>query len=312
MKSAALCLGLVALLSLSSHCDAATNLYSTGFEFSEGYDPTYELIGQQGWISDTASRSGGNGVLTNFLDSQAAYIGLFPMEPLQSYLAIWHPINYAPLSSGMPVVKFSVTLAVIDSTNGYRDDFRWSVYNIQGNHLFTVDFYNVDLGVYYLLDGTNQFVFSGLTFTNDGPYTLGVTMDFSRNRWAATLNGATLATEQPITTTNAPLNLGDIDALWVIGTTASPGDNFMIFDNYQVTADIAPGARLAALGRPANGQIPLRLFGPSGTRYAIDVSADLRQWSALKTNTVTDGSFDYVDTSAGTAARRYYRARLVP
>jgi hypothetical protein len=291
---------------------AATTLYSTGFEPAEKYDPTYELIGQQGWISDTASLSGGNGLLTNFLGSEAAYIGLFPMDPLQDYLAIWHPINYSPLSTGMPVVKFSVTIAIIDSTNGYRDDFRWGVYNMQGNNLFTVDFWNEDLGVYYLLDGANQFVFTGLTYTNDGPYNLGVTMDFSRNRWAATLNGATLATEQPITTTNAPLNLGDIDAFWVMGATATPGDNFMIFDNYQVTADVAPGARLLPLGRPANGQFPLRLTGPSGARYAIDVSADMRQWSALKTNTVTDGSFDYVDTSATGASKRFYRARQVP
>lgn len=311
MKTAALCLGLVALLILSNRGDAATTLYSTGFEASQGYDPTYELIGQQGWISDTRTDSGGNGLLTNFLGSQAAYIGLFPLDPPTNYLAVWKPINYSPLTTGQPVVKFSTTMAVIDSTNGYQDDFFWTVYNAQGNNLFTLDFWNYDKGVYYLLDDTNGLKFTGANFTNDVVYELLVTMDFSRNRWTATLDGKVLVSELPITTVSAPLNFGDVDALWWIGG-ATPGDNFMIFDNYLVTADVAPGARLAPLGRPANGQFALRLSGPSGNRYAIDVSADLRQWSALKTNTVTDGSFDYVDTSIGTAARRYYRARLVP
>lgn len=312
MKTAVAWLALLVVLLPPARLAAATNLYSTRFETSEGYDPKYELIGQKGWISDTTTFSGGNGLLTDFLGTQAAYVGLFPLDPATNYLAVWQPINYKPLTTGMPVVKFSATMAVIDSTNGYRDDFFWSVYNSQGNNLFTVDFWNHDLGIYYVLDGNSPFVFTGVSFTNDEPYTLGVTMDFSRNRWNATLNGAPLVTEQPITTTNAPLNFGDIDAVWIIGDSANPGDNFMIFDNYQLTAEAAPAASLAPLGRPANGQFSLRLTGPSGSRYAIDASSNLVQWSALKTNTITDGSFDYVDTSAGSSSKRFYRGRLVP
>ncbi len=315
MKTAVAWLALLVVLLPAVGLGAVTNLYSTGFERSEGYDLKYELIGQQGWISDTTTFSGGNGLLTNFFKSgQAAYIGLFPLDPLDSYLAIWQPINYSPLTTGMPVVKFSVTMAIIDSTapNTNRDAFEWRAFNRQGSNLFIVDFYNNDLGIYYALDDTNGFIFTGLTFTNDGPYTLGVTMDFSRNRWTASLNGTPLVSEQPITTVNAPLNLGDIDAFWLIDRAATPGDNFMIFDDYSITAEAAPAASLAPLGRPANGQFALRLSGPSGNRYAIDTSPDLRQWSALKTNTVTDGSFDYVDTSAGSSSKRYYRGRLVP
>jgi hypothetical protein len=293
---------------------AATTLYSTGFEASEGYNPAYELIGQKGWISDTTTLSGGNGLVTNFMGSQAAYVGLFPLNPATNYLAVWQPLNYSPLTTNQPVVKFSVTMAVIDSTapNTNRDDFFWSVYNQQGDNLFTVDFWNQDLNIYYALDDGNGLLSTGMSFTNDGPYTLGITMDFARNRWGATLNGAPLVSEQLITTTGAPLNLGDIDAIWVIGNTSNPGDNFMIFDNYLVTADAEPAASLTTFGLTSGGQFLLRLYGASGSRYAIDASSDLRQWSALKTNTVTDGSFDFVDTSAGGSARRYYRGRLVP
>ena len=33
--------------------------------------------------------------------------------------------------------------------------FYWSVYNINGSSLFTLDFYNGDLGIYYALNNTN-------------------------------------------------------------------------------------------------------------------------------------------------------------
>jgi hypothetical protein len=297
---------------LAARVGAATILYSTGFEVSEGYNPKYELIGQKGWISETTTLSGGNGLVTNFLGSQAAYVGLYPLNPPADYLAVWQPLNYSPLTTSMPAVKFSVTMSIIDSTTTNRDDFFWDVYNAQGNYLFTVDFWNQDLGIYYALDDTNGFVFTGVTFTNDVAYTLGIKMDFARNQWSATLNGATVVSNQRITTINSPLTLGDIDAVWSIGDIANPGDNFVIFDNYLVTAEAEPPASLSTFGLTANGQFLLRLNGPSGSRYAIDASADLRQWSALKTNTVTDGSFDYMDTTAAGFAKRYYRARLVP
>ena len=301
------------LLAVPGSLGAANVLYSTGFQPSEGYNPQFELIGQKGWVSDTTTLSGGNGLLTNFLGSQAAYVGLFPLNPLDTYLAVWQPINFLPLvPPAMPLVKFSATMAIIDSTNGFRDDFFWNVYNIQGNYLFTLDFWNNDLGIYYALDDTNGFVFTGATFTNNVAYTVAITMDFARNQWSATLNGATLVSNLRITTTNSPVNLGDVDAVWSIGDSANPGDNFMIFDNYLITADAEPPASVSALGRTGSGQFLLRVYGPSGSRYAVDASADLRQWSALKTNVVTDGSFDYVDTSAGGFSTRYYRARLVP
>jgi hypothetical protein len=311
MKALRVLLASVALLALSNRANAATVLYSTGFEFREGYDPKYELVGTSGWVCDTSSL-GGNGLVTNFLGGQAAYIGLFPLAPPVGSLSVWQPINYSPLAAGMPVVKFSVSMAIIDSTNGYWDNFRWSVYNIQGTKLFGLDFDNFYQDISYVLGSTN-FVLTGITFSNNVIYTLGITMDFARNNWSATLDGLSLVAGEPITTTDAALNLGDIDAVWFINDVNSPGDNFMVFDNYTVTAEAAgpASARLQNLGR-ANGQFLLRLTGPSGSRYAIEAATNLVQWTALKTNTVTDGSFDFIDTAAAGFTKRFYRARLVP
>lgn len=311
MRIPTLWLAALAFLVFGPRASGSTNIYSTRFEASEGYDIKYELAGQKGWVTDTAS-FGGNGLLTNYVGTQAAYVGLFPLSPVDSQISVWQPLNYSPLAQSTPLVNFSVTMTVVDSTTTNRDDFFWRVYNRRGALLFTLDFYNGDLGIYYALDGTNHLVDTGKSFTNDVVYTLGIAMDFSRNRWSATLDGALLVTNLLMTTTNAVLDLGDIDAVWAPLVATAPGDNFMIFDNYQLMADAPVPARLSALGRASSGQFLLRLSGPSGARYAIDATGDFRQWTALKTNAITDGTFDFIDTAAPGFSRRFYRARLVP
>src|SRR5436190_6207469 len=137
-------------------------------------------------------------------------------------------------------------------------------------------------------------------------------MNFASNRWSATLNSALLATNQPMTTTGKQLTLGDVDAVWTLYITTAPGDNFMLFDNYTITAEALTPPRLTFLGRTGNGQTLLRLNGQTGSKFAIEASTNLVNWTALKTNLVTDGSFDYVDTGAPAFSRRLYRARWVP
>jgi hypothetical protein len=293
-----------------------TNLYSTQYEAVEGYNRNLTLLGQNGW---TGSGSGGNGLVTNYFPGvggvQQAYIGFSPPLPNEVFLSAWRPINFAPVPTNTPIVKFSVLMGIWDSDNGQWDDFYWSVYNSHGDRLFTLDFDNYNLNIYYALDGTNDFVVTGRTFTNDIPYTLLITLNFAQNQWSATLGGVGLVTNKPITTVGAPLNLGDIDAVWSVFTTNAPGNNYMVFDNYQVTAESVsiPPAKLMILGRTVDNQLLLRLNGPSGYRYAIEAATNLVNWAALKTNVVSDGSFDFADTTAGNFPRsRYYRARLVP
>ncbi len=304
----------VVSLGLVCHAQALTNVYSTHFEKSEGYNITYELAGQKGWVTDCASY-GGNGLLTNALGSatnQAGYVGLWPLDPPTNAFSLWQPLNYSPLTTRLTTVKFSALMLVVDSTNGKRDDFYWSVFNTNGDRLFTLDFYNEDLGIYYIMDDTNGFVFTGATFTNDVAYNLLITMDFARNRWSATMNGTNLIAGLAMTTRNAKLDLGDVDAVWALGDANNPGDNFMIFDNYVVTAEPDTPVRLSGLGRSSNGQFLMRLTGPSNIRYAIDGTTNLLQWTALKTNTITDGSFDFIDSAAAPFSKRFYRARYVP
>jgi len=299
-------------------CALSTNLFFTKFETSEGYNSALDLAGQNGWQK---SGSGGNGVLPGFFpgEGQQAYIGFDPPSTNDDQLILWKPINYSPVAANTPVVTFSVLMGFVDSTTNrypeYRyDDFYWSFYNQNVDLLFTINFRNDDLRVYYALDGTNKFVWTGETFTHEVTYELVVTMNFASNLWSATLDGSPLVTNQPITTTNAPLTLGDVDAAWVLADPARPGDNFMLFDNYTITAELTPPAapRLWLIERTLAGNVFLQLTGPPGARFAIDATTNLTSWTALATNTLDNGSFFYVDTSAAALSRRYYRARWVP
>ncbi len=289
-----------------------TNLYFTHFETTNGFSLALPLIGQSGW---TGQGNNGNGVTNNYVigQGQQAYVGHKFSLPAEDVLA-WRPLNFNPLAAGYPIVKFSVLMSIEDSNNNERDNFRWSVYNAAGVRLFTLDFDNFDLNIRYDLDDTNDLVVAGWTFDNSTDYELAVTMNFSANRWSATLNQAEIVSNQPITTTGAALTLGDIDAVWLPFYTNAPGNNFMLFDDYRVTAETIPvtPAQVQLLGRTTAGWDLLRVTGPDGLRWALEATTNLVTWTPVKTNLIFDGSFDVVDTTSAGLTRRFYRARHVP
>ena len=297
---------LLALAWSASPCAWAAGpvIYHTGFEVSEGYSTNADLAGQNGWV---AYGSGGNGIVDRFfsLPGQQAYIGYTNAGDPNLFL-------YQPINRMLSHAQFSVMMAIADSSaqNTNYDDFYWAVYNQQGSNLFSLDFDNYYLAVYYWLDDTNSRTDTKLLFTNGVPYRLTMDLDFSRNRWSATFNGALLATNQPITTVGAPLNLGDIDAGWGIYNVSFPGDNYMVFDEYTITGQV-PAPQLLLLNSTAAGTA-LRLYGQADTTFAIDASTNLVSWTPLKTNITTGGSFDYIDDRAAAFGSRFYRGRWVP
>jgi len=297
---------------LSTAFGAPTNIFSTQFERAQGYDPNLNLAGQNGWAQ---FGSGGNGLTNGFFagQGQQAYVGLFPPASGYSNLFLWQPINFSPAAAGLPLVTFTTLLSIVGPTNGQYDFFQWHVYNNQTEPLLVIDFDTDTTNVSYFLDGA-QYVNSGVKFELGATYTLRVTMDFALNRWSATLNSALLATNQPLTTSGKELTLGDVDAVWDLYIPNAPGDNFMLFDNYTITAEslTPPRPRVTLLGRTGDGQTLLRLDGQDGTKFALEASTNLLNWTALKTNLVTGGSFDYVDTEAVAFTLRFYRARWVP
>jgi len=285
-------------------CHGDSVLYQTGFEAAEGYNTNKDLAGQNGWMQDGA---GGNGILAGYFPGkgQQAYVGFAESPDKQPWVFLFQPLN-----KRLSHVQFSVTVSIADSSNTNYDDFYWSVYNQQVDNLVTIDFDNYYQEIFYWLDGTNSRADSGIAFTNGVAYPLTMDMDFANNLWSAVFNGRTIATNQPLTTVNAPLDLGDIDAAWFTYDTNAPGNNYMVFDDYRVTATIPP-PNLKLLGSLGGAPV-LRLFGQTNEAFAIDASTNLSTWTPLKTNTTTGGYFDYLDSSAGNSRARFYRGRWVP
>lgn len=293
-------------------------LYSTAFEASEGYDGAYTLIGQADWVGEG---TGGNGLVTNFFPgtgmNQQAFIGYFPPETNDSILSVYRPLHYAPTSGRSERVRFEVDMSVIDSSNNQYDDFRWSIYDDEGvnaQRLFTLNFDNSTYLISYSLDDTNAFRSTDKYFTNTVIYHLMIEMDFGSNDWSAFLDNERIVSHQRITTRNSVLSLGDIDAVWVLGVPNQPGDNYLLFDNYQVTVETdtqaEPDATLEAVALLPDGRFLLRMSGPPGASYVLEYSVNLRQWTPIKTNTIgTDGWLDFLDPDAPKDTQRLYRAR---
>lgn len=300
-------------------------VYSTGFE-PPAFRTNAALVPQAGWIGDTP---GADWIVEGFFEGsgQQALLGYWQPEGSSLTVSVWRPLSFDPIAAGLPVVTFKVSFAIYDCTAAnlaFRDSFRWSVYNAgsatntTSQRLFSLDFDNATQEIYYQLDD-NRFVFADASFvrvnpdTGSGLYDLAVVMDFAQNLWSATLNDEPLVDSKPITTKGAALTLGDIDAVWIANHDERFGDNYLIFDNYRIEADSAVPQvfRLEVLGRQPGVGCALRLHGEEGRRYAIDASTGFSGWTALKTNTVTDGFFDFVDGGAATLVARFYRARSV-
>lgn len=306
-------MGLAAACAASAQSNDLVVLYSTGFEVSEGFDPDYTLVGQGGWVG---YGTGGNGMVSNAFvgEGQQAFIGYNPPEDTNDFLNVWRPAAFTPASGEPARARFSVWMAIVDSSNGSYDDFRWSVYNTNGHRLFSVDFDNSTWDISYLLDDGQEFVSTGQYFTNDILYELAIEMDFTANRWQASLDGEPLTTNLPITTVSHPLNLGDVDAVWAIRNREAPGDNYMLFDRYRIEVSRPPAAqpRLEAVGKLAGSQFVLRVLGQASQLVVLEASAALpsNRWTAIETNTIpASGEWLCLDPAAGSHPHRFYRAR---
>lgn len=298
----------------------AVVLYETGFEIGEGYQPAAADVPlwdqDMGW---NAEGSGGSGLVTNFFVGygQQAFVGFAPPATKDEVLSVWRPVGTAAPPPGMPVLKFSTLMQVVDSSNHRYDDFRWSVYNSAGDRLFTLDFDNFRGEIFYALNGENAtFRSTGFAFSNDDVYLLEIYMNFARNDWQALLNGQVVVDAQPISTVPAArLDFSDVDAVWALREKGLAGDNYLLFDDYVITAEptatIPP--TLEIVGVHADGAFELLLHGERGLKYAVDVADHAGAlWIPVQTNAPPEGVWSFVDATAGQYPSGIYRARQVP
>lgn len=306
-------------------------LYETGFEAFEGFQADQDLIGQGGWVGfagDLSGKStdpGGNGVLAQPMagfNGQYAYIGYTAPDTTADF-SLWRPVQFKPTSTPLPLVRFQVAFQITDSTEAaaYFDSFRWSVYSVSEHRFLSLDFDNETLSVNYILDDAKgstpaPIVPTGFTFEPGQPYDLEIDLNLQRNQWTARINGQTVVRSLPITSVGEALTLGDIDPAWVILTPGKPGDNFMVFDDYRISAipltDIPPS--LEPVGVLHTGAFVVRVHGEPGVTYALEASRWQGPgpvvWEPIATGVAQspNGTVDLQDSAAASFPDRVYRA----
>jgi hypothetical protein len=128
-------------------------------------------------------------------------------------------------------------MVIVDSTNGNRDSFGWIFYNSDLETLMGLSFNNETKKIYYFLGDDERFKETGYEFANETIYQLSINIDFVNNLWSASTEDANLVENKKITTLGKKLNLGAFDASWLIHNKNSPGNNYMIFDDYSVSIE---------------------------------------------------------------------------
>tara|TARA_B100001250_G_scaffold345413_1_gene314834 strand:+ start:367 stop:1320 length:954 start_codon:yes stop_codon:yes gene_type:complete len=280
-------------------------IYQTGFEPEEGYELQYTLAGQSGW---QAEGTGGNGLIKDtFQDlGNQAYIGFWPPEnDNEGYINLWRPIE--TLTAEIKSIRFSVVMMIADSEDTQRDEFRWTIYNSETKRLASVDFDNHTQTINYELDDDEGFRDTGFSFERDTAYDLTIDIDFLGNNWAAKIGDVYIIENQPLTTSNAKLELGDISAVWVLREIGKPGENFMVFDDYKIEENPTINPPNNELSIEMINNLPVITFAPG--KYLLQSSDNLTNWEDLS---VIEGASKFIDKDYNIKkSQRYYRLRLI-
>ena len=289
----------------------ARTVYHTGFEAKQDFEMEFTLIGQGGWEGEG---TGGNGLVENNFEGmgQQAYLGYWPAEEAdETFTGLWLPVR--DIEPEETRITVTMLLMFVDSTNGQRDDFRWTLFNDNVQRLVTLDFDNATRNINYALDD-DIFLPTGYSFDHEALYDLKFVIDFAANTWAVSVGDQAIVNDKKLTTTGARLAFGDLGPSWVYRNPETPGNNYLMFDDYRITAetsDSAPKAppSLAWAGWADDGRAMLRLGGDATTDYTVEVSDDLKNWTPLQTAKPGDTWKEVADADAPDHEQRFYRAR---
>ncbi len=298
-------------------------LYFTDFdEFSAGNN---QWSGTGGWTS-TDTTSGAQGIVQDPVGDlplgKAAYLGY--ETPAGLFTTVFRTFNHDPIASGLPLITFESLLGVQDSTNGLRDRFHISFYNLAGDFLAAITFDNAT-GMIRRDDGTTVSD-TGLAFLRGDPVlglaalqTLHVTIDLRNNQWSAEIDGIPIFSQAAFTTTGKTLSLGAVAAEWSVtgGTPADAGNNWLLVADWLVAASPREPFEILSISRPSSGGTILTWPTHTAFDYQVFYSHDLTTWSkdlpnSTFLNAAADGVMTFTDSTAPAPATRFYRVRRSP
>ena len=286
-------------------------VYHTDFEAEQDFDIEFALLGQGGWEGEG---SGGTGLVEENFEGmgQQAYLGYWPpTEKSEKFTSLWQSAKgIEPEESRVTV---TLVMMIVDSTNNQRDDFRWILYNDTVQRLMTIDFDNETRNINYALDN-DDFLPTGYSFEPEALYDLKFVMDFSANTWTFFVGEEIIVNEQKLTTKDARLAFGDLGPSWVYRKPESPGDNYIVFDDYRITVERSAEApksppKLAWAGWTDEGAALMKLDGDATSEYTIEYSTNLKTWKTPKIVQPVETSTNIEDIESPKQKQRFYRAQ---
>ncbi len=299
---------------------AETLLYQTDFSNFPGGDG--ELVGRDGWESTHAGELV-HGTVDDILGegNRSGTIGFnAPESDDGNLITLYRPLGYDPLGESTPLVQFRTDLALIDSDNGYFDSFHISVYNRDERLLGSVIFDNTEeaLGI-WRHDG-DIFEDTQAGFDHAQLYQLGIDIDYANNTWSARLDeDITLFTDAPFNATGETLDLGDFSVAWEITDIENPGNNWLVFDNWEVSAlstDAPPPNQpeevpFLKIDRNRRGNFTIEWDAKPNVSYQVQHSADLVTWRPVPPSNRPEEAPGRANVRAEGAAR-YFRVTMTP
>lgn len=321
------------LLLATAAITGAGELYSTDFETFMVGDNTW--AGTEDWLTDDET-SNVQGIIFDYAPSlglgKTAFLG--QVQPLAPFTSVFRPVNYDPAVGNIPWVEFESFLGVQDSTNGYRDRFYISFYNIDGKFLSAIAFDLTgvdpdnpngkvkrddglvetpleDTGVPLILGGQVP----GLEYVE--LQILFAEIDLVANTWSASLEGIPLFTDKEFTATGFPRTLSSVAAEWElqIPDPSSHGDNWLFVADWAVRTaprGIEPFVIETITRNPAD-ETTITWHGDPGFDYQVRYSADLVTWhedlpDSEFPDVTTAGTLSFTDTD-GDPRKRFYAVR---
>ena len=294
---------------------ALTLLWRTGIQAGTPYSSDFDtfkvgddlLGGQDGW-QVTGRGSGISGVVEDAVTGlgRSGFIGYG--LPTSSPIRVTHVLGIAHDGPPPTKVSFQGLAGVSTSALGDDDLFRIAIRLPDASLLASIDF-DLRSSTYGIWTQTPASkTRSNATLAVDHVYQFLIELDLDQRVWSAHLDGFPVLVDAAMAAFD-PSGIRDATASfeWEITDLSNPGDNWMIFDELQVTSEDALRVSL----RPgAGGGIELSWTAPVAGTYQASWSRDLTLWHPLDGGlapAVTPGATLSVVDPASTASLRFYR-----
>ncbi|MEI7957253.1 MAG: hypothetical protein WCJ66_18980, partial [Verrucomicrobiota bacterium] len=282
-------------------------LYGTGFESTE--TPPFmagvssaaapKLVGTGNWVMVVNPSTVGTSLCYPFaaIDSDLVpgmgqtaalgYLGSSPPPSTTQFIRVGRKVDSEPVVAGnQPIIDFYCQIGLNQSTNSRNDDFELLVYNWDDKVLGGLTFdltrnklFRYDANEFNTASTASPYTDTGLSLSSLYGTVVEVTMhiDYKTNTWTATVGGVQVITaapftQRPVSGTNlAARTFGSLSARWYITTVGYPGNNWMLFDDWTISASAEQATipASASVGYAANSTTAIAVTDAGAIGWTI-------------------------------------------